>query len=308
MRLREDHTEAREGTTRREFLYAGLVLGATAGGLSVLNQAQNHDHHGKEGNDHYHPTPEQLRVAKMRIRDANRRRIAEVIDPAGLRLDALSAAEVALLTRELPIEDACMDEGIVLRGAHKFGIAGNTAGTRGTEFAEFIARSRGDRNYMRRLRRSWAHEGCAAQGKDDIAALAAAQQTARELGLPEDRVSMAGFSSGVDLRMQRPAHIHPAQGLLLDATGTVNEQALRLPILKISTRNVPSTYVDRQIAVVNRVLEGDEGMAEVLEEQDPTFAIFSGRNAREIDDMIRLHSGVLDRFTKRPVMVPHIVS
>ena len=79
-------------------------------------------------------------------------------------------------------------------------------------------------------------------------------------------------------------------------------------MLKISTLHMPLSYVSTQIEIARRVIEGREGMASVLEHDDPTFVIIAGKTSRGIDAMIREQSGTLDKFTKRPIDVPFLVS
>lgn len=299
-----------ENTDRRVFL-GNCVKGGTlvvGMGLSIAAYANKERIRGIFGHEHEdHPDPATLQRAKIAIRNQNRAAIANMMKPEGLDLTSLNQAQIDFLIRELDIIDACMDDGVVVENMHKFGIAGNASGYRGTELEEYVDRARRDRNFMRRLRRSLAHRRCAAQGGDDAAALRAAQDMAARFGLTEDRVWMAGFSDADDIRMRRDPHIHPAQGFVLDATGRFNEQALRLPVLKISTLHMPSSYVSSEVDIARGVIEGEEGMAGVLEPGDPTFVIITGRNRHEIDRIIREQSAMLDRFAKRPIDVPFIM-
>ena len=292
MSLESPSEKTKGPITRRRFIIGSIV--AAACGVGIKEAVQR-----RQLTDH-----DQLRQMKIEMRDRYRGRIGTLVHGGPEQM--LTPAECVNLFRELPIEVGCMDEGLIVPEKHKFGIAGNAAGYRGSELEEFADSAMHDRSFMGRLQREWAHRQCKAHENSDEAAERAAREMARRFGLPQDRISIAGFSAQDDLLMQRDEHLHPAQGLLLDETMSVNEQALGLPVFKISTKHVPPSYVGRQIGIVQHIIEGEEGMLEVLGVSDPLFVVIAGNTRQEVDRLIRQHAAALDQFSRRPRDIPLI--
>jgi len=230
----------------------------------------------------------------LNTRTANQRKVLQ--DILGEDLKELYA--------DLVIYFGCMDDRLEQDDIHKYGMAGVGAGMTDAEFEVFIRNCMKDQEFMKRISGVWWHDKCAAWKKDPVASRKAAERLVKGLELNgKVAVKHAGFGGMIDTPMRGDEHVHPAMALLLEKGEHFNEQRLGIYSLKINTDYTPVEYVEKQIEIAKQVIEGPEGMLEVMEKNDPLLLLIAAETRLEATELFRTHKAMFHRFRKEPVPV-----
>ncbi len=246
---------------RRDFL---KILGV--GGASVaLNGIPWNDIKAEEMD------PKELLRLKRDALETNREQVQKLL---ALREatpnQVLDARNAQRLFADLPKFLGCIDEGLYEEFMHKIGVAGLGAGMSADQRNLFGLYMREHPELAKKIKRACWHEHCAARNSDDGAAESGGKELLNALGEPLSKLERAGFSDQAAVKMHRDIHLHPGQGLVVDATQfRCNEQSLGAPLFKVSANGVPKEYVLNEVALTGKIIAGTSGMAEVLTENDP---------------------------------------
>ncbi len=203
------------------------------------------------------------------------------------------------LYRTLALRLCCIDDGLIEYDFHKFGIAGAGAGMTDSERREFTLSFRSDEALMRRVNAIEYHDLCAAADESTSKAKELAERMRRELGL-NSPVMHAGFSDDLDVRMRRPPGIHPAPAVLLAQDVLFNEGQMPLPTLAISTTHMPKEYIEREIDIARKVIEGPSGVLEVMDPDDTLLWIIAATTRLEAEELLRTFQSSFKKFRRVP--------
>lgn len=286
---------------RRQFLTAlgaGLVLGAAG-------CRENKKASPATKPMHYESAPANIDELKFAEREKYAEGMQTLLkigvreNPSARRhIQKLAGENYQQLYKLFAIYFGCMDEGEETDNLHKFGIAGAGAGMDDRQRHLFGMRVRSDQNLMKRVQGAKYHQGCAAVGKDEEKGKLMAQQLLEAIGLAHKEPTLSTFSD-----MRRSPHVHPAMAIHLEHGNHLNEQYLRVPMLTIGTQYVPEDYVDYQVQIAKKVVEGPEGMVSVMEANDPLALVISAPTRAQAEENWRKYAPSFKGFKKEPVPV-----
>ncbi|MBI3331401.1 hypothetical protein HYZ99_00390, partial [Candidatus Peregrinibacteria bacterium] len=152
------------------------------------------------------------------------------------------------------------------------------------------------------------HEHCAAQKNDDKAAKQGGEQLFHKIGLPTARLRQAGFSNEASVQMKRDIHIHPGQGFAIDATKKFrfNGHKLGLPLFELAATGIPPSYLQKEVALTGKIIDGPTGMGEVMGPDDRLLGMIAADSRDEAAAVEKTIKPALQEYARKPEII-HLI-